>query len=73
MSFGANIYDFPSEKMELFLDVLEAFPDMRLIIKYDSKDPLTTSLNVTSQILAHNWWPQQAILGQYDVFLNVKI
>lgn len=64
MSFGANIYDFPIEKMQLFFDVFETLPEMRFIIKYDEQETLPTTLNVSSQIMIQNWWPQQAILGK---------
>ncbi|XP_023297268.2 UDP-glycosyltransferase UGT5 [Lucilia cuprina] len=69
MSFGANIYDFPSEKLQLFFDVFETLPDMRFIIKYDEPDSLPLTLNISKQILLNNWWPQQAILA----YKNVKI
>lgn len=64
MSFGANIYDFPVEKMELFLDVFETLPEMRFIIKYDEDEPLQMTRNATSQMMIQNWWPQQSILGK---------
>lgn len=64
MSFGANKYNFPLEKMELFFDVFETLPDIRFIIKYDELGSLSGTLNSSSQIMLHNWWPQQAILGK---------
>lgn len=68
MSFGANNYDFPIGKMEIFLDVFETLSDMRFIIKYDEQETLPTTLNANSQIMIRNWWPQQAILGTINNF-----
>lgn len=66
ISFGANVYDFPQEKIELFLDVFETLPNMRFIVKYDEDEPLEMTLNVSSKVMVQNWWPQQAILGKYS-------
>ncbi|KAM7358902.1 UDP-glycosyltransferase family 316 member A1 [Cochliomyia hominivorax] len=67
LSFGANVYDFPLEKLELFLDVFETLTEMRFIIKYDDQELLPTTLNNTSQLMIQNWWPQQAILAHENV------
>ena len=69
MSFGANNYDFPIGKMEIFLDVFETLSDMRFIIKYDEHEPLPSTLSANSQIMIRSWWPQQAILGTLYNFI----
>ncbi|XP_005180523.2 UDP-glucosyltransferase 2 [Musca domestica] len=72
ISFGANVYDFPQEKIELFLDVFETLPNMRFIVKYDEDEPLEMTLNVSSKVMVQNWWPQQAILAHTNVKLFIS-
>ncbi|XP_075162038.1 UDP-glycosyltransferase family 316 member A1 [Haematobia irritans] len=73
ISFGANVYDFPHDKIELFLDIIETLPDMRFIIKYDDEDEqqLEITMQVKSKVMIQNWWPQQAILAHDNVKLFI--
>ncbi|XP_073843703.1 UDP-glycosyltransferase family 316 member A1 [Musca autumnalis] len=72
ISFGANVYDFPQEKIELFLDIVETLPNMRFIVKYDEEEPLEMTVNVSSKVMVQNWWPQQAILAHNNVKLFIS-
>ncbi|XP_013108424.2 UDP-glycosyltransferase UGT5 [Stomoxys calcitrans] len=71
ISFGANIYDFPQEKIELFLDFIETLPEMRFIVKYDEEENLDMTSKVSDKVMVQNWWPQQAILAHDNVKLFI--
>uniref|UniRef100_A0A1A9UP82 Glucuronosyltransferase n=1 Tax=Glossina austeni TaxID=7395 RepID=A0A1A9UP82_GLOAU len=72
MSLGANVYGFPIEKLDVFLHVFEALPELRFIIKYEAEEPMLLTKNATSQLLIHHWWPQQAILAHKNVKLFIS-
>ncbi|KAI9587732.1 UDP-glycosyltransferase UGT5 [Glossina fuscipes] len=72
MSLGANVYGFPIEKLDVFLHVFEALPELRFIIKYEAEEPMLLTKNTTSQLLIHHWWPQQAILAHKNVKLFIS-